>query len=196
MWGEWQFVQQPNSNFCSMTQWHLRNGNRHFYKHTKLAIMTLMPTLYTHIAAFFLHYRHHLMLVESNSKIRCQLLKRDYLSRLQILFVFLIMNSMAKIKLTILEFLYCRKIYEHLINALSSKKGRWYQGVDGHWINLWIEFHLISWFNFSNFNLVISSHIIELSKDSLIYYRLSMERFKIMFDYSYRVKINFLSIHE
>ena len=36
---------------------------QHFHKHTKLAIIVLMPTLYSHVFTVFFYYLQHVMLV-------------------------------------------------------------------------------------------------------------------------------------
>ena len=44
--------------------------------------------------------------------------ERDYISRLQTLLVFLILNNTAKVKLAILAFLYCTEIVK---NSITTK---------------------------------------------------------------------------
>ena len=53
-----------------------------------------------------------------NVKLDCQV-KRDYLSRLQTLFVILILNGMAKTKLAVLPFLCCGEIVKNSITLYT-----------------------------------------------------------------------------
>ena len=73
--------------------------------HTKLAIMALMPTLYS-------HYLYHKMSVG----------KRNYLSRLQPWLVFLILINTAKTKLAILQFLYCGEMWKTPMKEIGHRE--------------------------------------------------------------------------
>ena len=96
---------------CSI---HLHNVVRHFHKHAKLAIMALMLTLFSHIfVVFFIIYLDFEVLV--NVKLDMSVDKGNYLSILQTLLVFLILNGTPKTKLAILAFLYCGDIMKNSI---------------------------------------------------------------------------------
>ena len=75
-----------------------------FDKHTKLAILALFPTLYSHIIAvsFFI-----CNIDVSKCEIRYQLMYLVYTSVMQTSLVKFLSNGLAKTKLAILAFLYC-----------------------------------------------------------------------------------------
>ena len=71
-----------------------KSANRVFHKHSKLAILSLLPTL-------------------NKCEIRCQWVQEDYILGLKTSLILLISNGTAKRKLAILAFLYCREFVKN-----------------------------------------------------------------------------------
>ena len=101
-----------------------------FHKHTKLAVLILLPTLYSHIFAVFFS----LFARKDGSKceIPYQWENKDYILRLKTsLLHFFISNGRAKTKLAILAFLYCGEFVKNSILLAQqlpvgrSNKGSW-----------------------------------------------------------------------
>ena len=68
-----QTLQDNTSSIMRKAETHFSSNAQDFHKHTKLAIMTLMPTLYSHtFAVCFLFWPSDV----SESEIRCQCYKR------------------------------------------------------------------------------------------------------------------------
>ena len=74
----------------------------------------------------FLHYLH---LYVNKCEIRWSVSKREFLSRLQTLLAFLILNGMAKMKLAILPFLCCGQIVKNSSLYVTCKPDREYHSV-------------------------------------------------------------------
>ena len=87
---------------------------RVFHNHTKLAMLTLLPTLFSHFFCSFLLYLLQLFLVN----IRNQGVHRYYISGLNALLEQLIFGGRAKMKLAMLAFLYCAEFVKNSIIAV------------------------------------------------------------------------------
>ena len=99
----------------------VRSESRVSDRHIKLAMLALLPTLYSIYLSFPI-YLNQLMLV--NVKSRHQKMHGDYISRLHALFNELICNDTTKMKLAMLAFLFCG---EFVKNSSSSLLRTWFQ---------------------------------------------------------------------
>ena len=89
-------------------------GSFWFFTNTKLTMLTLLSILYYHFVAVFSLFASTDV---RKCEIRMQGAYEDYISRLHILLDLFIFNGTAKMKLAMLEFLFCGEFVKNSIAA-------------------------------------------------------------------------------